>query len=275
MFGLVNAIILLFFLLLLWGIWLAYRLARRQPTPRATTQPLANQWSWHIQNQFGQTELAWYVPASTPTHRTMILLHDRRQDHRSLDALATTFHQQNYNVLLPDSLACGRSGGTYSSWGHFERTSLSQWITAVIADDPLVEIGLLGVGQGAATIGLLSDTPLPPNVKLGILEDGYTSAYASLQHRRHLPWPLAIATSLATQLLYGFTLEQVCPLRHVAHSHLPLLFLTHATGAAATRNMTQQLFQSCQGRKAEWTMGPGNQQQTQQVIQRFFTACHL
>lgn len=225
------------------------------PAAQAFSQLPAEKWT--LQNQFNLTETAWYVPAATATHKTLILFHGRQTDHRALATYGVHFHQLGYNVLLPDNLATGASQGGYTSAGYFEQRSACGWIDQLIAADSQVAIGLFGTDVGAAIVGLTSDAALPTNVKLGVLANGYTTAYVQVRQRlahRHIPG-LTTAVSLATQFLYGFALERINPLAHVKRSRLPLLFIEAPTG---DDTMTAQLYAAKPGHKARLTL-PHNQ----------------
>ena len=85
------------------------------------------------------------VPADQDTHRWAICVHGYHDTHEAMGAIGLHYHQEGWNVLMPDQRGHGESEGDYVGWGYDERLDLVGWINYILRRDPDAEILLHGV----------------------------------------------------------------------------------------------------------------------------------
>lgn len=153
---------------------------------------------------------------------------------RDMAFVASKFSEQQYNILVPDLRAHGKSTGNIIGMGWLDRFDLLKWINEVLTIEPSAEIILFGGSMGAATVMMTSGEALPDNIKGLVVDCGYSSVYdefgAMLQSAFKLPaFPiLTIADSLAKKKV-GYSLKEASSVAQLAKNNLPTLFI-HGTG---------------------------------------------
>ncbi|OJG71810.1 hypothetical protein RV12_GL001452 [Enterococcus quebecensis] len=153
---------------------------------------------------------------------------------RDMAFVASKFSDQQYNILVPDLRAHGKSTGNVIGMGWLDRLDLLKWIQEVTTIEPGAEIVLFGGSMGAATVMMTSGETLPENVKGLVVDCGYSSVYsefgAMLRSAFKLPaFPiLTIADNLAKKKV-GYSLKQASSINQLAKNNLPTLFI-HGTG---------------------------------------------
>ena len=92
--------------------------------------------------------------------------------------IAKFYNEQNFNIIMTDARAHGKSEGEYIGFGVLDRFDAKKWIDyAIERFGENVNIFLHGDSMGGATVLMAGGLNLPKNVK-GIISDcAFTSAY--------------------------------------------------------------------------------------------------
>ena len=197
------------------------------------------------------------------SHRWVICMHGYHDTHESMGAFARRYWEQGWNVILPDQRGHGNSEGDYVGWGYDERLDLVSWINYAVRRDPKAEIVLHGVSMGAATVLMATGGPLPRQVKAAISDCSYSTVEAEMRHvvlsgikkLPNLPVPVP-ATALFSLLRRtvlrrkGFDLRSAAPVRAVAHSKTPTLFIHGTEDTLVPDYMMSKLYQAARCPKA-------------------------
>jgi len=135
-----------------------------------------------------------------------------------------------HNVLLVDQRAHGRSEGRTITFGLKERKDLLQWVRyAVERFGEDVQIALIGVSMGGATVLMAADLDLPKNVKGIIADCPYASAMDIILHvGKDMPIPNALIrpfVRLGALVYGGFDVEETDARRTVKHTKIPILII--------------------------------------------------
>lgn len=190
-----------------------------------------------IQSVDGLALWAAVVPAGTQSHRWVICMHGFNDDHTSMGVFGKRYHEEGWNVLMPDQRGYGNSEGGYIGWGFDERLDLVGWISWVIRRDADAEILLHGVSMGAATVLMATGGALPNNVRAAVSDCSYTTIEAEMRHvaGRYrakggrvppLPANMTFQTLRQTTLRRaGFDLRNAAPVEAVERSKTPTLFI--------------------------------------------------
>lgn len=195
---------------------------------------------------------AYYIPAENPTNQTIIVAHGYSSEGKNMvDFALFLHHRYSYNVLLPDARGHGRSEGDYVGFGWHDRLDYLGWINDLIEKHgEELQIGLIGVSMGGATVAMTSGESLPPQVKAIIEDCGYTGVAEELSYQLsrmyHLPsFPLIQTTSLLTKLKCGFDFYEASALDQVKKASLPMLFIHGDADTFVPVSMGHELYDAC------------------------------
>lgn len=181
-------------------------------------------------NHQGVKQDAWYVKADQETDKTVIIVHGFTQSKEKMKAYGWLFHELGYNVLMPDNVASGDSGGRIIGYGWNDRLNLMKWIDILLERQPNSQITLYGLSMGAATVMMASGEKLPAQVKTIIEDAGYTSVWDELKYQAKdmygLPaFPILYGVSSISKLRAGFSYGQASAVNQLSKNTRPTLFI--------------------------------------------------
>lgn len=188
-----------------------------------------------------------FEPA-VPSRKWVILLHGYTGSKEMMYGYAYRYVHQGFNVLAPDFRCQGESEGDYIGLGATDSGDILRWIDLILDRDPAAEIVLHGLSMGASTALILSGTEeTPPAVKAVISDCAYTDAYSMFREKIgswfHLPaFPVIDSANLMIRLRAGYDLKETSPLRAVAKSGIPTLFIHGREDRMIPVEMCQDLY---------------------------------
>ncbi len=140
------------------------------------------------------------------------------------------FHEMGYNVLSPDLLGCGESGGDFISMGGYDSKDLAMWCRYISEQYLDTKIAIYGVSMGATAVVNSLDENLPQNVKLFIADSAYLSLLDEFKYELNeifgLPsFPFIQAANVVTKIRAGFWFEDVDATEALKNTKLPALIM--------------------------------------------------
>lgn len=213
------------------------------------------------------------IPGAEGCHRWAICVHGYHDTYESMGAIAQWYHQQGWNVLLPDQRGHGNSQGSYVGWGYDERLDVVGWANYAARKDPKAEIVLHGVSMGAASVLMAAGGPLPRQVRAVVSDCSYTSIEAQMRHMLTrgalvekstggIPLPAGLlfrALRKATLRRSGYDLREAAPIQAVARSKTPTLFIHGVEDDCVPAAMMGKLYQAARcPKRFLWTPGAGH-----------------
>jgi fermentation-respiration switch protein FrsA (DUF1100 family) len=143
--------------------------------------------------------------------------------------------EKGYSLLTIEQRGHGGSEGKFITFGVLERFDCKSWVDYIVSrfgED--VEILLVGVSMGAATIMMASDLNLPKQVKGMIADCGFTSPKQEIsyciKHYYHLPvFPLVNILDLYCRIFAKFSLSGASCDKALSSSNIPIL-MVHGDG---------------------------------------------
>jgi uncharacterized protein len=175
----------------------------------------------------------WFVKAKSDAQGTIIILHGVSECKIAGLQMAKMFHDHQYNVFLYDSRRHGDSGGTFCTYGFYEKHDTTTIIDYLLArpDLKVGRIGLLGNSMGAAVA--LQVAALDSRVRAVVAESGFAtlrSIFDDYQKRMiMLPWHyLRNIVIKRSEHIAHFRANAVSPLNVMKDIHVPV-FIIHGT----------------------------------------------
>lgn len=194
--------------------------------------------------------LGYYLPASKPTDKLVILTHGYLGHAKQMGIYGQFYHNDwDYNLFLPDARGHGKSGGDYYGFGWPDRLDLIDWTNLLV--DKLgsdTQIVYHGLSMGAATVLMASgEIQLPPQVRAIIADSPYQSVYQlfSYQMKRmfHLPpFPFLDSTSLLTKIRAGYSFREASSLKQVEKAQAPILYIYGEDDTFVPTEMAEELY---------------------------------
>lgn len=175
--------------------------------------------------------VAHFMKANEKSHNYIIAMHGYHGHPDEMAHFAFHFMDKfNFNILVPNQRAHGRSEGKYTTMGVYEKLDVLSWIDYLIKRDEKANIMLFGISMGAATVTTTGGMELKKNVKAIIADCGYSSLVKEFKHEIktvfHLPpFPFLNFASLVSKLKLGFFFKEGDSIKAVKNAKLPMLFI--------------------------------------------------
>lgn len=183
----------------------------------------------------------------------IVLIHGHRINAK-LAMSPEFFYQKGWNVFCPDLRTHGKSQGKYIGMGWLDRKDILLWIHQIINENSDCKIVLFGGSMGGATVMMTAGENLPKEVKCGISDSGFTSAWELvkyiLNHHFHLPaFPTLHLANVISRVLAGFSLKQASSVEQLKKSKLPMLFIHGTADQAVPFEMLEEVYEAAGGAK--------------------------
>lgn len=183
------------------------------------------------------------------TNKWMVLVHGYGDTYLSCNVQANKLIEAGYNLLLIDLRAHGKSAGNYIGMGWPERKDILLWCNYLLKEYEDIEIGLYGYSMGASIIMMASGESLPKNVKVLIVDSGYTSIYDQLTYQAKVMYKIApkfLMNSLnfVVKLRMKSSLKEASSLKQLQKNNTPILFIQAADDTFVPLSMINQLYES-------------------------------
>ncbi len=206
---------------------------------------------------------ALYVRSATESPNTALIIHGYTDNSIRMLMIGHLYNKEmNYNILLPDLRAHGKSDGEYIQMGWKDRLDILKWIDVskgIYGDTTNMVIH--GISMGAATTMMTSGEDLPENIKCFVEDCGYTSVWDEFKHKLKdeygLPaFPILPVTSLYTQMKVDWNFKEASSLEQIKKSKLPMFFIHGDKDTYVPTWMVNKLYEAKQGEKELWIV-PG------------------
>ena len=179
-----------------------------------------------------------------------LLLHGYTGWKEEMYQFAYWYYSQGYSVLVPDLRCQGESEGDFIGMGWTDHYDCELWIAHILEQAPEAEIVLHGQSMGAATALIMAGSPeVSEHIAAVVSDSAYTEAYEMFGDKItewfHLPAaPFVDSACLMLRLRGGYNLRDASPLRAVAKSSVPTLFIHGSEDRMIDVGMSCELFEA-------------------------------
>lgn len=205
----------------------------------------------HAETPDGYRLTAVEFPADDPdSERWVLLLHGYTGWKEEMYQFACWYHGQGYSVLVPDLRCQGESEGDFIGMGWTDHYDCTLWIDQILEQCPEADIVLHGQSMGAATALIMAgDAQVSEHIKAVVSDSAYTEAYEMFGDKItewfHLPaGPFVDSACVMLRLRGGYNLKDASPLRAVAASGIPTLFIHGDEDRMIDVGMSYELYEA-------------------------------
>ena len=205
----------------------------------------------HAETPDGYRLTAVEFPADDPdSDRWVLLLHGYTGWKEEMYQFACWYHGQGYSVLVPDLRCQGESEGDFIGMGWTDHYDCTLWIDHILEKCPEADIVLHGQSMGAATALIMAgDAQVSEHIKAVVSDSAYTEAYEMFGDKItewfHLPaGPFVDSACVMLRLRGGYNLKDASPLRAVAASGIPTLFIHGDEDRMIDVGMSYELYEA-------------------------------
>ena len=205
----------------------------------------------HAETPDGYQLTAVEFPSDDPdSERWVLLLHGYTGWKEEMYQFACWYHGQGYSVLVPDLRCQGESEGDFIGMGWTDHYDCTLWIDYILEQDPEADIVLHGQSMGAATALIMAGDPeVSGHIKAVVSDSAYTEAYEMFGDKItewfHLPAaPFVDSACVMLRLRGGYNLKDASPLRAVAASEIPTLFIHGDEDRMIDVGMSYELYEA-------------------------------
>ena len=209
---------------------------------------------------FGNADapLSGWLVRATQGAPAVVLAHGFKSSREEMLPWARFLHDAGYNVLLFDTRACGKSGGTTVGLGAIEAQNIA--LAAGSAKDAFAagRVGVLGIslGAGAAILAAASD----PDIRAVVADSAWTDQDLQLSRLSSLPIgpvriPLPPFGIVAVNAIVGADVTGARPIDVIARVAPRPLLLIHSAdddNATTTVDGARRLFDAAGEPKQLW-----------------------
>lgn len=239
-----------------------------------------------FKNEEGLTLKGWFIPASMPSDKTIMLLHGWGQNKGNLLSSTIFLREKGFNLFYFDFRGSGDSSQGLSSIGYLETKDALSALDYLCLTYPKETkyIGVYGLSMGAAVAVYCAAHR--KEVQCIVAEACYFSyekvvARWARQHRKVPYFPLVALTLFFVRKRLGLNPEDYSPKKNIKRiGKKPIFIITGMQDTLAPRHDARALFLNTQHPKKLWLVaGAGHTecaqmagQEYKQRLAEFFTS---
>lgn len=208
-----------------------------------------------ILSEDGISLAAHYYRNPDGNGRTAVMIHGHSSNgFEGYAATGLAYIRHGYSILLPDSRACGESGGKWCTFGILERYDIMKWIQYLNGRIPEDQIVLHGCSLGGASVCLCAGLDLPENVKAIVSDCAFADIHEQLKYMvqvtAHIPsWMILPEVLQWFHHETGLSVNACSPLEAVRRAEVPMMFIHGAEDHYVLPENAGRLYDACGSEK--------------------------
>ncbi len=228
-----------------------YRSLGHPTTPAELSLPCED---FSVEAEHGIRLQGWLIRGVAPARGTILYLHGVGDCKIDGLRMARLLRDARFNVVLYDARRHGDSGGSFCTYGYFEKYDVTRVIDALAARNDLTvgNIGIFGTSMGAAVA--IQAASVDRRIASVIAENSFATLRSIFDdyQKRMIKLPLHFLRNLVivrSEFLAGFKASDVSPLEAVKSATIPILFAYADEDHLINHTYSLQLYQTATGPK--------------------------
>ena len=199
----------------------------------------------------GEKLIARVVTPEKSNGRLILACHGVRSSGIGEFCLISEYLYKNgYTFILPDHRGCGDSSGKFMGYGTHESKDSYLWVDYAKQHFPDLDIFLMGVSMGGATVLMMNEFADDEAIKGVIADCSYTSAWDEFSYQLktsfHMPdFPIIHICNLYSKIFAGYSFKDASPIKAVKKAKKPVLFIHGGKDDFVPTFMEKQLYDAC------------------------------
>ncbi|MET3696209.1 hypothetical protein SAMN05877753_102258 [Bacillus oleivorans] len=188
------------------------------------------------------------------SNRYMIFSHGVTESKTNMIKYMNLFIKKGFNAVLYDHRRHGKSGGTTTSYGYYERHDLKavvDWLKRKVGEE--LYFGIFGESMGGATTLMYAGT-VEDEANFYVVDCPFSDFTEQLKIRLRedfkLPPILLPYTDLFLKFRAGFSMKDIVPLEAIKNIRKPILFIHGQEDVYVPASMTKELYDAYEGEKS-------------------------
>ena len=208
-----------------------------------------------VETQDGYTLIAETFPAEEESHVWILVLHGYTGWKEEMYPFAYWYHEQGYQILVPDLRCQGESEGDFIGMGWTDHFDCVLWVNYILSRDADARIVIHGQSMGASTALMMAGDERTSNKITAVISDcAYTDAYSMFGDKItewfYLPpFPIVDTACFVLRMRGGYNLKDASAIDVVAKSRIPTLFIHGSEDDMISVQMSQDLYDAAGGPK--------------------------
>ncbi len=208
-----------------------------------------------VETQDGYTLIAETFPAEEESHVWILVLHGYTGWKEEMYPFAYWYHEQGYQILVPDLRCQGESEGDFIGMGWTDHFDCVLWVNYILSRDADARIVIHGQSMGASTALMMAGDERTSNKITAVISDcAYTDAYSMFGDKItewfYLPpFPIVDTACFVLRMRGGYNLKDASAIDAVVKSRIPTLFIHGSEDDMISVQMSQDLYDAAGGPK--------------------------
>ncbi len=213
-----------------------------------------------IMNRDNKAIYAYMIRQPKKSNKWAIVCHGYTSRPHQMSSMARQYYSYGFNIIAPCARAHDKSEHKICTMGWLERLDILDWIHHVVKNDPSAQIIMHGISMGAATVmNVTGEAECPDNVKCMIEDCGFSTCWEQfnnvIEQTVHFPAPWALAApAVWYKLRAGWNIKDNNPIKQVAKSKVPTLFLHGSADTFVPFRMRDELYEAASCEKEKCTI---------------------
>ena len=208
-----------------------------------------------VETQDGYTLIAETFPAEEESHVWILVLHGYTGWKEEMYPFAYWYHEQGYQILVPDLRCQGESEGDFIGMGWTDHFDCVLWVNYILSRDADARSVIHGQSMGASTALMMAGDERTSNKITAVISDcAYTDAYSMFGDKItewfYLPpFPIVDTACFVLRMRGGYNLKDASAIDAVVKSRIPTLFIHGSEDDMISVQMSQDLYDAAGGPK--------------------------